>query len=94
MREKKADADEITTVSALAACADLGAHDTARWIHEHAVKNGIKMMNVYVGTVLVDAYAKCGSIDIAKMVFDDMAEKNVMSWTAMIHGFAMFGRGK
>lgn len=42
---------------------------------------------------LVDAYAKCRSIEAARKVFDEMKERNVMLWTAMIRGAAMFGGG-
>lgn len=92
LREKAADADEITVVSTLAACSDLGALDAARWMHEYVEKEGFEM-SVYVGTALVDAYAKCGGIEMARKVFDEMKERNVMSWTAMIRGLAMFGHG-
>lgn len=83
----------LRSFSTLAACTDLGALDSAKWIHEYALKNEVGV-NVCVGTALVDAYAKCGSVDLAKRVFDEMPERNVMSWTVMIRGLAMFGRGK
>ncbi|XP_010909083.2 pentatricopeptide repeat-containing protein At5g66520 [Elaeis guineensis] len=92
-RETPLEADEITIVSALAACTDLGALDSAKWIHEYALKNEVRV-NVCVGTALVDAYAKCGSVDLARRVFDEMPERNVMSWTVMIRGLAMFGQGR
>lgn len=85
-------ADGITVVSALAACADLGALDAGEWIHDHAAKNSIQL-DVFVGTALVDMYSKCGSIDLARKVFDEMPDRNVMSWTVMIRGLAMCGNG-
>src|SRR5438309_1930077 len=39
-------------------------------------------------------YAKCGSIDNARSVFDSMQSKDVISWNAMIGGYAQNGDGR
>jgi pentatricopeptide repeat protein len=36
-------------------------------------------------------YAKCGKVEIARQMFDNISRKNVVSWTAMIGGYAMHG---
>lgn len=82
--------DEITFVSVLAACSHLGALNVVRWI-ENALKG---MINVKIGTALVDAFSKCGSVEDARRVFDGMPDRNVMTWTVMIQGLAMFGYGE
>ncbi|GJS42997.1 phytoene synthase [Tanacetum coccineum] len=46
------------------------------------------------GTELVDMYAKCGCLDSALDVFRSMGCKNVMTWTAMVSGFVVHGKGK
>jgi pentatricopeptide repeat protein len=43
---------------------------------------------------LIDMYAKCGSIEKAREVFDKMHHRDVVSWNAMIGGYAMHGYGK
>jgi pentatricopeptide repeat protein len=43
---------------------------------------------------LIDMYAKCGSIEKARELFDKMHQRDVVSWTAMIAGYAMHGCGK
>jgi len=40
----------------------------------------------------MDMYAKCGDIEKARHLFDKMPERNVVSWTTMIGGYAMHGR--
>ncbi|GKB37800.1 pentatricopeptide repeat-containing protein, partial [Tanacetum coccineum] len=45
-------------------------------------------------TELVDMYAKCGCLDSALDVFRSMGCKNVMTWTAMVSGFVVHGKGK
>ncbi|KAH9289092.1 hypothetical protein KI387_033209, partial [Taxus chinensis] len=39
---------------------------------------------------LVDMYAKCGSIDKARELFDKMPQRNVGSWNALIAGYAQY----
>ncbi|KAF5781250.1 putative tetratricopeptide-like helical domain superfamily [Helianthus annuus] len=43
--------------------------------------------DVFVKTGLVFLYAKCGRLDDACKVFDEMPEKNAASWTAVISGY-------
>lgn len=50
--------------------------------------------NVYVGTSIVDMYCKCGRVEMARKAFDRMKEKNVLSWSAMVAGYGMHGRGQ
>jgi len=46
---------------------------------------------VVVATALVDMYAKCGSIDKACELFGRMAQRDVISWNAMVMGYAQNG---
>ncbi|XP_047980770.1 pentatricopeptide repeat-containing protein At1g33350-like isoform X1 [Salvia hispanica] len=46
-----------------------------------------------VQTAVMDAYARCGAeIGVARKVFDEMPERSVVSWTAMISGYMRAGR--
>lgn len=75
----------------LAACASLGALDQGIWIHDHVKRNSI-CVDAVLGTALVDMYAKCGRLDMAWKVFEDMKMKEVFTWNVMIGGLAMHGR--
>ena len=46
-----------------------------------------------MGSALVDMYAKCGCLEIARQVFDKIPQRNVVSWTAMIARYAQNGHG-
>ena len=48
-------------------------------------------IDVFVGTALVDMYAKCGYIDMAEEVFEGMSKMNVFSWAAMIEDWQYMG---
>ncbi|XVF16690.1 hypothetical protein REPUB_Repub10bG0054000 [Reevesia pubescens] len=50
--------------------------------------------SIAVCNALIDMYAKCGSLDKAWSVFNGMANRDVVSWNAMLQGFAMHGRGR
>ncbi|XP_013634460.1 PREDICTED: pentatricopeptide repeat-containing protein At2g37320 isoform X2 [Brassica oleracea var. oleracea] len=60
---------------------------TGSGFHCLALKSGFAS-DVYVGSSLVALYRDSGEIDNAHKVFVEMPEKNVVSWTAMISGFA------
>eukprot|EP01018_Ginkgo_biloba_P032088 Gb_22772 [translate_table: standard] len=82
--------NQFTFSSVLSACADLAALDEGKEIHEEINKRGIRA-NVFVGNALVDMYAKCGNIENARYVFDKMSKHDVVSFNAMIVGYAMHG---
>ncbi|KAM1726026.1 hypothetical protein ACFX12_016851 [Malus domestica] len=50
--------------------------------------------NVYVGTALVDMYARCGHMDESQLVFDALDIKNEVSWNALIAGHARKAQGE
>ncbi|XP_054804283.1 pentatricopeptide repeat-containing protein At5g66520-like [Prosopis cineraria] len=77
--------------SMLTACANLGALDLGRWINSYMERNFIQMEAV-LGTALVDMYAKCGRLDMAWEVFENIPVKEVSTWNAMIGGLASHGQ--
>lgn len=82
--------DQVTILSVISACAHLGALDQANWIHIYVDKNGFGGA-LPVNNALIDMYAKCGSLERARGVFEKMPRRNVISWTSMISAFAMHG---
>eukprot|EP00257_Ricinus_communis_P018982 XP_015577831.1 pentatricopeptide repeat-containing protein At5g06540 [Ricinus communis] len=86
-------ANETVMVSVISSCAHLGALELGEKAHDYVVRNKITV-NLILGTALVDMYARCGSIDKAVQVFDELGEKDALSWTALIAGFAMHGHAE
>ncbi|PWA86302.1 editing factor [Artemisia annua] len=86
---------DTTLVCVLSAVARVGCLETGVGVHGYTVKTVCDVeSDVYLGTGLVDMYAKCGCLDSALDVFMSMGCKNVMTWTAMVSGFAVHGKGK
>ncbi|EFJ32567.1 hypothetical protein SELMODRAFT_61257, partial [Selaginella moellendorffii] len=82
--------NEMVIVSTLAACS--GAKDLALGMAIHArILSPDLRKSVFVGTALLNMYAKCGAIEQARAVFDQIPHKDVVSWTAMITAFAQMG---
>lgn len=93
MRSSSPAPDAITLVSALSASATLGAVQVGSSLHAYSIKEGLFSSNLYIGTALLNFYAKCGNSKSARMVFDSMGDKNIITWSAMIGGYGVQGDG-
>lgn len=82
-----------TYSSILNICGDLPATEWGKQTHTRILKPGFGS-NVVVGSALIDMYAKCGSLDAARKVFDTLPSKNIVSWNTMLVGYAQHGFGK
>ncbi|XP_057829289.2 pentatricopeptide repeat-containing protein At1g11290, chloroplastic [Cryptomeria japonica] len=85
--------DSVTIVSVLQACAQMGALQQGKCLHKYIITSGLHL-DVFVETGLIDMYGKCGSIDIARHLFDRLSSKDVVSWSAMIAVCGIHGHGK
>ncbi|KAJ0579970.1 putative tetratricopeptide-like helical domain superfamily, DYW domain-containing protein [Helianthus annuus] len=77
------------------ACARHNCISQGQTLHHHMIKTQKErklITNVYVYNHLINMYAKCGCLDHARKVFDEMPERNVVSWTALISGYAQHER--
>lgn len=84
--------DEITMVSVLSACTDLGALELGKWVESYIEREGIQK-NVELCNALIDMFAKCGDVDKALKLFRNVSGKTIVSWTSVIVGLGMHGRG-
>ncbi|XP_061370387.1 pentatricopeptide repeat-containing protein At5g08510 [Gastrolobium bilobum] len=84
--------NEVTLASILPACANLGALEIGQRIEAYARKHGF-FKNLYVSNAILEMYAKCGKIDVAWRVFDEIgSSRNLCSWNSMIMGLAVHGQ--
>ncbi|CAN0877742.1 Pentatricopeptide repeat-containing protein At5g39350 [Linum grandiflorum] len=82
--------ESATVVSVLPACGWLKKLEVGRKVHMLVKEKGLDK-KIEVCNALVDMYSKCGSMEEAKMVFDGMAERDVITWTSMINGYILNG---
>ncbi|KAJ8772070.1 hypothetical protein K2173_027247 [Erythroxylum novogranatense] len=93
MRKAGVTPNTITLIVVLSACASIGALDLGRWVETYASQRGLQD-NVYIATALIDMYAKCGSLDNALQIFENMVHKNEVSWNVMISALALHGQAQ
>ncbi|KAL5982238.1 hypothetical protein ACLOJK_016309 [Asimina triloba] len=86
-------ANQSTYVGMLGGCAEMGSMSFAEQLHAHLITRGFIEDEVIRG-VIVDTYAKCGSLEAARTNFDEMkGTKNVAAWNSMIGGYGKHGHG-
>lgn len=92
--------NEITMVNALVACARCRDIDTGRWVHERVRKAGYDPFrftsnsNIVLATAILEMYAKCGRLNIARDLFNKMPERNIVAWNCMINAYNQYERYK
>ncbi|KAL9229642.1 hypothetical protein vseg_005089 [Gypsophila vaccaria] len=69
--------------SVLSACAGLVDLEMGSQVHGAMSKAGCSM-DVYMGSALVDMYAKCGEVTSARKAFDGMDDRNRVTWNSLI----------
>ncbi|KAL5731835.1 hypothetical protein ACHQM5_004526 [Ranunculus cassubicifolius] len=85
--------NSVTFVNVLSACAHLGALDLGKWIDGYIKKSKMEL-SLFLGNALADMFAKCGCLTDARRVFDEMHERDVITWSIIISGFATHGYAK
>lgn len=82
----------FTLSTAINACSALADIKTGEMVHTYVEMYGYHK-NLIVCTSLVDMYGKSNDLVSARRVFDSMVERNVVSWTSMMAGYAQSGQG-
>ncbi|KAL6616268.1 hypothetical protein ACP70R_038538 [Stipagrostis hirtigluma subsp. patula] len=83
--------NSFTLAFALKACAAAPALGEGRQLHAQAFRRGL-VPSPYVQTGLLNLYAKCQEVALARTVFDGMVgDKNLAAWSAMIGGYSRVG---
>ncbi|MCO5609751.1 hypothetical protein L7F22_063983 [Adiantum nelumboides] len=93
MQESGIEPDGHAVVSALGACSSMMAIKEGLQIHDYIVKSGLES-NIYVGNALVFMYVSCGNIEEASSAFFKVPSKDVITWSALMGGYAHQGREK
>ncbi|RDX69242.1 Pentatricopeptide repeat-containing protein, chloroplastic, partial [Mucuna pruriens] len=81
--------DNYTYPLVLKACSSLHALELGRWLHATILYNHFHhkiKANLYVHCALIDMFAKCGSLEDARRIFEEMPTRDLASWTALVCG--------
>ncbi|PWA58316.1 pentatricopeptide repeat (PPR) superfamily protein [Artemisia annua] len=90
MVELKVKPDNIAFVAVSGACVCVGKLEKGKEVHEYIERR----MDSFLCTTFVDFYAKCGCIGTAIGIFETSKDKHLLTWNAILVGFAMHGHGE
>lgn len=90
MERNGIDPDDFTLGSVLSSCANLASLEEGAQFHGRAVVSGL-ISFLTVSNALVTLYGKCGSVEEARRLFNEMNIRDEVSWTALVSGYAQFG---
>ncbi|GAB4837373.1 hypothetical protein Ancab_002250 [Ancistrocladus abbreviatus] len=92
MQKQGASPDKFTFTSMLKACSSSGAIQEGAQAHAALITRGFEVQQdtVVVGA-LIDLYVKCGHLFEARKLFNQIEQKYVTSWTALVLGYAQEG---
>ncbi|CAA6670526.1 unnamed protein product [Spirodela intermedia] len=83
--------DDSTAVSLLSVCKSLSSLLLGALLHGLMIKASFQSFDVFAHNALLDMYGKCGSMEGCRRVFEEMSEKNLVSWTAMVAALGLHG---
>ncbi|XP_059641928.1 pentatricopeptide repeat-containing protein At4g21065-like [Cornus florida] len=93
MRGSGVKPNRVSILSVLLACSNLGALRKGQWLHNYVIKTGFES-DILVATSIMDMYAKCGNLGLARTLFDETRGKDVVCWSAMIASYGIHGHGR
>jgi pentatricopeptide repeat protein len=93
MRQTSVVPNNFTFASVLQACASLALLNLGKQIHSCVLKFGLNS-NVFVSNAIMDVYAKCGEIEISMKLFEELPDRNDVTWNTIIVGYVQLGDGE
>lgn len=93
MQEEGVKPNEFTIATILKSCSLCFDHDFGIQVHAEAIKLGL-FLDLFVGSALVDVYAKCEEMELAERMFSSMPVKNVVLCNALLNGYCETGDGE
>ncbi|XP_071735297.1 pentatricopeptide repeat-containing protein At5g44230-like [Rutidosis leptorrhynchoides] len=91
MRRKGIGPVSFTFTALLKGCSGDCGVDLGVQIHGQVVRIGAFSCDLYVGNTLIDMYVRCELLGDARKVFDEMSDRDVISWTSLIVAYARHG---
>ncbi|KAA8532386.1 hypothetical protein F0562_032359 [Nyssa sinensis] len=85
--------DEFIMVSLMSACSQVGSLELAKWVDAHVSQNSFDLRRAHVAAALIDMNAKCGNMDRATLLFEEMPKRDLISYCSMIQGLSIHGHG-
>ncbi|KAL4559176.1 hypothetical protein LXL04_031310 [Taraxacum kok-saghyz] len=85
--------DNFTYPFVLRSCGALSSLNLAKQVHGHVLKSGVQS-NIVIENSILDMYMKCDAITNGHKVFNEMTDRDVISWNSLIYGHIKLGQMK
>ncbi|CAN6587819.1 unnamed protein product [Malus baccata var. baccata] len=92
MRDLGVEPDKFTLVTLLSVCSQACDLELGRYVHLFIEVSGIEVNQIVRNALLDIAYAKQGLIEFSEEFFNQMPQKNVVSWNSMISNYVREGQ--
>ncbi|XP_020232025.1 pentatricopeptide repeat-containing protein At1g08070, chloroplastic isoform X2 [Cajanus cajan] len=80
--------DLFTAIPAISSITRLKHKEWGKQMHAHVIRNGSDYQ-VSIHNSLIDMYSTCNDLNLAQKIFGLITDKTVVTWSAMIKGYAM-----
>ncbi|XAR54672.1 hypothetical protein NMG60_11029910 [Bertholletia excelsa] len=87
--------DEFTYTSVLSACANAGLFLLGKQVHAYILRTEekpVRDFSLSVNNALITLYWKCGRVDEAQKIFDNMPIRDLVSWNAILSAYVSEGK--
>lgn len=84
--------DEFTLPCVLRTCGGMSDLGRGREVHAHVLRFGYGDHSIVVNAMIA-MYVKCCDVVSARIIFDRMPRRNLISWSTMISGYDENGDG-
>ncbi|KAE9589182.1 hypothetical protein Lal_00000215 [Lupinus albus] len=92
LKETNIQPDSIALISVLSAAATLSSLEKGKEIHGFLIRKGF-FLEGPAASSLVDMYARCGTLENSRKIFNIVKHRDLILWTSMINANGMHGRG-
>lgn len=83
--------NEVTFLYVLKAYSCLNLSEQGMLLHCEITELGLDH-DVTIASTLIDMYMKCGNLDEGQILFDSLPSRNIVSWGALVTGYATHGQ--
>ncbi|KAH7421531.1 hypothetical protein KP509_13G062400 [Ceratopteris richardii] len=91
IRDKKFPLDEVAYASVMKSCGSLGALEKGEEIYAEVIRKGLVGNGTVLDGAILDMYVKCGEMMKAQQAFEEIATRDLVSWSILISGYCEQG---
>ncbi|RAL46956.1 hypothetical protein DM860_016590 [Cuscuta australis] len=86
--------DEFVMVSLMSACSQIGCLDLAKRVDCYVMQSSFNLHQPHVAAALVDMNAKCGNMDRAMALFEEIPKRDVILYCSLMQALSVHGRSE